>query len=191
MHLGSLESLIELEGREIQRLMLEEHIGLRGPGNVGESVEGSDNVLRSHKRIRSIGLKTIFGEIQIERTQYGKPGHTSLTPKEALLNLPQCSYSHGVQRRIALEVAKGSHDEAIASIEAQTGVRIPKRQAEEIAQSKARDFDAFYERRGVLALREITKENDLLILSTDGKGVAMRKDDLRELTKNVLKTRRS
>ena len=56
MHLGSLESLIEGEGREIQRLMLEEHIGLRGPGNVGESVEGSDNVLRSHKRIRSVGL---------------------------------------------------------------------------------------------------------------------------------------
>ena len=84
MHLGSLESLIELEGREIQRLMLEEHIGLRGPVNVGESVEGSDNVLRSHKRICSIGLKTIFGELQIERTQHGKPGHTSLTPKEAV-----------------------------------------------------------------------------------------------------------
>jgi hypothetical protein len=56
MHLGSLESLIEVDGREIQRLMLEEQIGLRGPGNVGESVEGSDNVLRSHKRIRSVGL---------------------------------------------------------------------------------------------------------------------------------------
>jgi hypothetical protein len=56
IHLGSLESSIEVEGREIQRIMLEEHIGLRGPGNVGESVEGSDNVLRSHKRIRSIGL---------------------------------------------------------------------------------------------------------------------------------------
>ena len=56
MHLGSLESLIKVDGREIQRLMLEEQIGLRGLSNVGESVEGSDNVLRSHKRIRSVGL---------------------------------------------------------------------------------------------------------------------------------------
>jgi hypothetical protein len=183
MHLGSLESLIETEGREIQRLMLEEHIELRGPGHIGESIEGSDEVVRSHKRVRSIGLKTIFGEIQIERTQYGKPGHTSLTPKEAMLNLPQNSYSHSLQRRLTLEVAKGSYDEAIASIEVQTSIRLPKRQAEEIALTVAQDFDAFYEQRGVLALRETTRENDLLILSTDGKGVAMRKDDLREPTK--------
>ena len=183
MHLGSLESLIEVEGREIQRLMLEEHIGLRGTDNLGESVEGSDGVVRTHRRIRPIGLKTIFGEIQIERTQYGKPGHTSLAPKEAMLNLPQCSYSHSLQRRLTLEVAKGSYDEAIASIEAQTGVRLHKRQAEEIAQAAARDFDVFYEKRGVLELRETTRENDLLILSTDGKGVAMRKEDLREPTK--------
>jgi hypothetical protein len=183
MHLTSLESLIEKDGREIQRLMLEEHIRLRGPGNIGEAIEGSDEVIRSHRRNRSVSLKTIFGAIEIERTQYSKPGHTSLAPKEAMLNLPEKSYSHGLQRRAAVEIARGSFDEAIASIKAQTGVKLPKRQAEEIAKDAARDFDAFYEKRGVIALRETTRQNELLILSTDGKGVAMRKDDLREATK--------
>lgn len=183
MHLSSLESLIETDGREIQRLMLEEHIRLRGSGDIGEAIEGSDEVIRSHRRNRSVGLKTIFGAIEIERTLYSKPGHTSLAPKEAMLNLPENCYSHGLQRRAAVEIAKGSFDEAISSIKAQTGVKLPKRQAEEIAKVVARDFDAFYETRGVRSLRETSRQNELLILSTDGKGVAMRKEDLREATK--------
>lgn len=183
MHLTALESLIETDGREVLRLMLEEHIWLRGSGNIGEAIEGSDEVVRSHKRNRSLGLKTIFGAIEIERTLYSKPGHTSLAPKEAMLNLPENSYSHALQRRASVEIARGSFDEAIASIKAQTGVNLPKRLAEEIARNVARDFDAFYEGRSVVALRETTRQNELLILSTDGKGVAMRKDDLREATK--------
>ena len=183
MHLTSLESLIEADGREMLRLMLEEHIRLRGPGNVGETIEGSDEVIRSQLRNRSRKLKTIFGPIDIERTQYSKPGHTSLTPKEALLNLPENSYSHSLQRRTTMEIAKGSFDEAITSIKIQTGVKLPKRQVEEMAMNVAKDFDDFYAKRGVIDLREETRKNELLILSTDGKGVVMKKDDLREATK--------
>jgi len=183
MRLASLESLIEIDGREMLRLLLEEHIQLRGSGNVGQSIEGSDGVDRSHKRERSLKIKSIFGEIKVERTLYSKPGHTSLAPKEAMLNLPENSYSHTLQRRSTLEIAKGSFDEAIASIKIQTGVKLPKRQAEEMARQVARDFDAYYEKRDVIGLRRTTRENDLLVLTTDGKGVAMRKEDLREATK--------
>ena len=74
MRLTSLESLIETDGREILRLLLEEHIQLRGPGSVGQSIEGSDGIDRSHRRERSLKLKSIFGEIKVERTLYSKPG---------------------------------------------------------------------------------------------------------------------
>lgn len=183
MHLGSLESLIETDGREMLRRMLEEHVRLRGIGNIGEAVEGSDSVVRTHLRARSIKVKSIFGEITIERTIYSAPEHESLAPKEAMLNLPENSYSHGLEGRLALEIAKGSFDEAIAAVESQTGVKIPKRQAEMIARNVAQDFDAFYAERGLKELRQTTRGNAILALTTDAKGVVMRKDDLREATK--------
>jgi hypothetical protein len=88
MRLSSLESLVEVRGREILRTMLEEHIELRGPGDIGEAVTGSDDVTRTQLRERSITVATIFGEVSVGRLIYSKPGTTSLAPKEAMLNLP-------------------------------------------------------------------------------------------------------
>jgi hypothetical protein len=183
MQLSSLESLVEVRGREILRTMLEEHIELRGPGNIGEAVLGSDGVSRTHLRERAITIKTIFGEVEVERTVYSKPGATSLAPKEAMLNLPERSYSHALRQRVAKEAVKGSFDEATLAIRQQTGVLVPKRQAEEIVVSAARDFEAFYEEREKDALRRVTKANEILVLTTDGKGVTMLKEGLREATR--------
>jgi len=183
MKLTDLESLIEVEGREVLRCMLEEHIEQRGTGNIGIAVEGADGVARTHRRDRAIAIKTIFGEISVERTIYGKPGVASLAPKEAMLNLPEHSYSHGLGRRIAKEVAKGSFDEATQAVSQQTGVLVPKRQAEAIVKNAAQDFDAFYEEREKAALRRVTKMNEVLALTTDGKGVTMLKEGLREATR--------
>ncbi len=178
-----MENLIDKEGREVLRLLLEEHIKFRGTGDIGSFVEGSDSCIRTHRRVRGIGIKTIFGAVKAERTLYSSPGYPSIAPKEAMLNLAENSYSHGLQYRVALEVAKGSFEESIASVGRQTGTVIPKRQAEEIVRNVAKDFDSFYEERGVKALRKTTSSNDLLVLTTDAKGVIMRKSDLREATK--------
>lgn len=187
MQLGGLENVLETEGRELLRTMLEEHIHLRGPGQIGTVVTGSDGVERSPQRERSISIKTIFGAISIERLVYGKPSHVSLMPKDALLNLPENKYSHGLEIRLATEVAKGSFDEAIASVKMQTGVTIAKRQAEEIAQNAAQDFQSFYEQRDLSLLQSKTKARELLVLTTDGKGITMRTKDLREKTKQRAK----
>jgi hypothetical protein len=183
MRLSPLESLVEVRGREILRSMLEEHIHLRGPGNVGSMIEGSDGIERTHLRERDVKIATIFGDVTIDRLVYGKPGNTSLMPKHAMLNLPARSYSHGLEQRLAMEVAKGSFSEASRSVEVQTGVVVQKRQVEQIAQNVAQDFEAFYREREVDDIRRIVKGNEYLILSTDGKGIVMRKADLREATK--------
>ena len=70
MNLSSLENLINKEGREVLRLLLEEPIRDRGTGNIGSAVKGSDRVTRSHRRTRKKAIKTIFGKIEIERTIY-------------------------------------------------------------------------------------------------------------------------
>lgn len=48
----------------------------------------------------------------------------------------------------------------------------------------AQDFDAFYADR----LHEADASSDLLILSFDGKGIAMRHVDLREATRRAAET---
>ncbi|MBP6219471.1 MAG: hypothetical protein KA436_12880 [Oligoflexales bacterium] len=185
MQLSSLEELVEVRGREILRTMLEEHIELRGLGIVGDEVKGSDGLNRTHLRHRAVTIKTIFGAVCVNRIVYGMRGGKSLVPKDAMLNLPENSYSHGLEQRLAREAAKGSFEEAMRSVASQTGVTIPKRQVEEIAQNAAQDFAAFYEERSKDAIRRTTKQNEYLILTTDAKGIVMRKADLREATRKA------
>ncbi len=60
-----------------------------------------------------------------------------------------------------------------------SGGAIAKRQVEELAVRATQDFDAFY------AQREPAHEpaDDLLVLSTDGKAIVMRHEDLRAATR--------
>lgn len=101
-----------------------------------------------------------------------------------LLNLPEELYSHGVRRKVAETVARSSYDEVVADLAANTGAPVPKRQVEELAIRAAADFDAFYAKRTA----EPGEGNDLLVMSFDGKGVAMRRQDLREATQKAAAT---
>ena len=75
--------------------------------------------------------------------------------------------------------SKSSFDEVVELIEKRTGASVPKRQVEELTVRAAQDFDAFYRDR----LREAEETDHLLVLSFDGKGIAMRLADLREATR--------
>lgn len=184
MRLSEVESVIDYEGRELLRLLLQGHVDERGLGDIGDSITGSDGIVRTHKRIRDRYIKTLFGTIKVERIGYSSRGENSLFPKDGLLNLPQNSYSFSIQKLVVEEAIRGSFEEGIKSIERILGITIPKRQAETIVLSAAGDFYSFYEQQ-----QKQTYENSnaqkcpLLILTLDGKGIAMRKESLREETR--------
>jgi len=120
----------------------------------------------------------VFGEVGVSRIAYRARGQENLCPADALLNLPAEKHSHGLRRLAAIESARGSFDDAVAAIERATGQRLGKRQAEQLAQRAAVDFDGFY------AARETSCEpGDALVISCDGKGVVMRHDALRTATR--------
>jgi hypothetical protein len=130
------------------------------------------------------------GEVEIERAGYGKRGETSLHPLDAELNLPKDSYSLGVRRRAAEEAAKNSFDEVAQTLKDTTGAPVPKRQVEELAVRAAQDFDAFYIARHLTPnATEAKKTGSVMVITTDGKGVVMRKEDLREETKKAAEMR--
>jgi hypothetical protein len=182
---GDLERLLEKDGRELLRQLLQDHLDLRGPGEASAPVVGSGGTTMPHVRPRERRLKSIFGTVTVSRQGYSAHGEESLFPRDAELNLPREVYSHGVQRRAAEEVTKGSFEQAVEAIASTTGTTVPKRQMEELADRAAGDFDSFYEARSSDSVREASKAGSILALSTDGKGIVMRPESLREATRKA------
>jgi len=117
------------------------------------------------------------------RTQYERPGVPSLHPVDSDLNLPAEKYSLPVRRRVAVTAARTSFDATVEILESTTGARVPKRQAEQLAQRSTQDFEAYYSQTELVVPPEQTAE--LLVVSTDGKGVVMRLEGLRPATRKA------
>jgi hypothetical protein len=174
---GELEQRLDHDGRELLRRLLDDHLALRAAREqrLGE-VTGDEGVIRTrvesgHER----ALETVFGTVSVERLAYRAPGVGNLHPADAALNLPVERHSHGLRKLCALESPRGSFEGAVEAIERQTGVRLGKRQVEELAGLAAMDFEDFYENRRPAR----GKQGELLVLSADGKGIVMRPDALR------------
>ena len=182
---SDLEALLEVEGRELLRRLLQAHLDERSPGTVAEPVLGADGRAHTHQRTQTRRLMTIFGEVEVTRTGYGGHGIESLHPLDAALNVPPEHYSHGVRHRVAVEAAKTSFDDVVATIATTTGAHVPKRQAEQLVERAAQDFEAFYETRRCATLQEAQGTSNVLVISADGKGVPMRQADLRAGTRQA------
>lgn len=178
---SELERALEQRGRELLRQLLQAHLEVRGPGEAVGPVTGADGVGRDATHWHARGLETVFGEVQVARVGYGAAGVASLHPLDAALNLPPEHYSLEVRRRVAEAAAKDAFDEAVHTLRAATGAHVAKRQVEELVGRAAQDFAAFYQARGEGRPPEAT--GPILVLSADGKGVIMRRADLREATR--------
>jgi hypothetical protein len=186
---SELETLLETEGRELLRRLLQAHLDQRSPGTVAEPVRSPDGEEHTHQRLHRRQLETIFGAVELTRLGYGGRGTPSLHPLDAELNLPPERYSHTVRQRVAEAAASQSYDEVIAAIASQTGAHVPKRQTEKLVARAAQDFEAFYEAQRQATAREVQATSELLVISTDGKGVPMREEDLRAPTCAAAQTR--
>lgn len=155
-------------------------VDAQGRGQVVGTVVDADGARLDYERARSRGLMSIFGEVRVDRTGYYASGSEMLCPLDAALNLPPELYSLEMQRRGAIEVARGPFNAAVEAMARSTGARVPKRQMEELTERAATDFDSFYVKR---KLAPDAAKGELLILSADGKGVVVLLDDLRAETR--------
>lgn len=96
--------------------------------------------------------------------------------------MPLNKYSHGIRRRVGEEASMISFDATVENVAKTTGGKVPKRQAEEIVAEMAQDFGTFYKTREVKTPEETTAP---LIMSLDGKGVVMRPEGLRVVTRKA------
>jgi hypothetical protein len=181
---SDIERILDVQGRELMRKLLQAHLDTRSPGEATGPVRDAADETHSRAQLHDRQLETIFGTVTVSRTGYGKEGKPSLHPLDGELNLPVEKYSHEVRRRVAVEAAKNAFDEGVEALEKYTGARVPKRQFEELVDRAAQDFEDFYEMRQQHS-RAAPHSGSIVVLTVDGKGVVMRPEDLREVTRQA------
>jgi hypothetical protein len=173
-HAG-LEREIGARGRELERLLAQAHLDLRAAREERlAGVRAADGSARTRaEKGRSRQLATIVGPVTVTRIGYRAPGAAIVYPADEQLSLPQEKYSMGLRELAAIEAAGGSFEDAAAAVARATGVRIGKRQLEQLARRAAVDFDRFYARRPRPA------HDGVLVLEADGKAILMLPGQLR------------
>ena len=169
--LHQIESQQQTKGREVQRLLLQAHLQLRGDGDVGPALrlqQAAGEVLYTHRRLSTRSLKTIFGPVEIVRMGYSRAGAPSIYPLDQTLALPARSFSYELQRRLVKAAVQSPFQESVAAIADLTGVSVPKRSLEEMLRDAAQDFDAFYQERA-----PERAAGSILVAAVDGKGIPM------------------
>ncbi|GAA1699671.1 hypothetical protein GCM10009733_111950 [Nonomuraea maheshkhaliensis] len=174
---AELEIWCEQRGRRLVRQLLQDHLDLRADREEARlaAVHPPGRLEKGHHRL----LATVVGTVVVRRCALRAPGRRNRYPADDLLALPAGRHSHGLARLAVAEAVRGSFDAAHAAITDRCGNVIGKRQIEELVIAAAADVEAFYAVR-VPVPRAAT---ELLVLSTDGKGIVMRPEALRPATR--------
>jgi len=177
---GQLEEHLAEAGRELIRLLQQDHANLRAvrEERLVEVAEADGTIHSRVEQGHTRSVATIFGQIDVPRMAYRAPWSMNLYPSDAAWNLPGEKYSFGLRKLAAVEAGRGSFEQTAAAIERATGLRLGNRQVSELAARAATDVDEFYLTRDLPEVQGA----DILALSFDGKGIVMRPDALREAT---------
>jgi hypothetical protein len=177
---ADLEEQLDVRGRELLRQLFQDRLDLSAAREVRRrDVAGEDGVVRTRaERGRTRPLMTRFGQVSVSRIAYRSPGRPNVHPLDAALNLPEEKHSHGLRKLTAVETARGSMEDAQAAVARATGVKIGKRQLEDMARRAAAHAEAFYLQRVI----EPAPQGWPLILTFDGKGIVMLPGALRPAT---------
>jgi hypothetical protein len=177
---ADLEEQLDVRGRELLRRLFQNRLDVSAAREVRRyDVAGEDGVVRTRaERGRTRPLMTKFGQVSVSRIAYRSPGRANVHLLDAALNLPEEKHSHGLRKLTAVEAARGSMEDAQAAVTRATGVRIGKRQLEDMARRAAAHAEAFYAWRLVSPV----PEGWPLILTFDGKGIVMLPEALRPAT---------
>lgn len=162
---------------ELGRQLYGQFLALVGEGDMGETVELPDG--RSCQRLEERHkkhLKTIFGEFVLKRAVYGSREGQKIefVPLDNRLQLPESEFSYVLQdwdQGLCVEEAFGKANSTLRRILGFTqSVDSLERMNVHVA-SKVQDF------REDRPMPKPEDEGELLVLSADGKGIVMRREE--------------
>lgn len=161
---------------------LEGHVAAQGDGDVGTNASSDDRTLQRSQEPHSRRYLSIFGELTIRRYVYvAREGQKAeYVPLDARLGLPAGENSYLLEEWQQRLCVKDAFGESVDDLKAILGTGVSVRTAEEMNHRMAEYVPDYRVSQPVSAADE---EQELLIVTGDGKGVVMRRpfeDELRE-----------
>jgi len=190
MTASELEISYKEQFLNLARLTLQAKLNMIGSLEAETVVKDIDGVERPRKKLRERTIGTTLGDVTYERWGYSAEKGFSLFPADGHLNLPPEKYTHELRRLVGEDVTRSSYDETLEFLARRTAATVPKRQGLELVNRAAEDFVDFYDHRAKTpedadSAVSSKETSSLLIVTTDGKGVVMRLEGLREATRQA------
>lgn len=137
----------------------------------------------SEVRVRVRHLETEHGRMTVRRHGIKLAGDKHARfPLDEMLSLPPALYALSLREHVARAALEASFDRSVERVDEATSGHVPKRQVEQEVVRAAVDFDAFYATR-TPPTNDTLSARGLQVMSTDGKGITMRPEALREATR--------
>ena len=158
------------------RIMLEETIDRQGTGDLGPTIEPDGKTLRRLDTQYEKRYVSVFGEIMINRTVYGtrESQKHEVVPLDARLNLPESDFSFLLQEWSQAFCVQNSYQQSSQTLERILGIGQSVRSLEYMNGAMAQEVEAFRWAQPTPAAEE---EGSILVLTADGKGVPMRREE--------------
>jgi len=160
----------------VGRRLLQAFLDMAGTGDVGPTLtvagdapSDPDQELPRLDQPYKRPYLSIFGEMAIERTCYGRE-RVEAAPLDAQLHLPRRQYSYLLQQWLGSFVVDDAHAEAIRKLGTVLGLEIAVKASEDLNREQASDVEVF---QGRLPVPEAAEEASLLVVTADCKGVPL------------------
>jgi hypothetical protein len=152
----------------------------RGTGDVGPAITRADGVLLTReKQLRGRDYFSLFGKFAVARTCYRTRGEPGIFPLDAQVNLPERCYSYFLQEWMTLFEVEHPFKESAGLFEQLFDLDLAESVLMAVAKEAPEDYEGFYAQRPV---PQEDPEGALLVVSFDGKGVPMIKEEAVKLT---------
>jgi hypothetical protein len=143
-------------------------------GEVVQAAVEMDGVSYGYKWQSERRYVSLFGEVQIKRAYYLSEEYGGLCPLDAVLSLPERSYSESVQERLSELNVWLPQDHSVALVKRWLGLKIPKRSLQNSAGDQALYVEDYYQQHAVATT---PAQDSILVASADGKGIPMTRAD--------------
>jgi hypothetical protein len=151
----------------------------RGTGDVGPAIMRADGVLLPREnKLRGRDYFALFGKFAVARTCYRLPGEPGIFPLDAQVNLPERCYSYFLQEWMTWLAVEHPFQESARGLAQLFDLEVAESMVMEVAKEAPQDYAAFYAQR---PLPPEETEGEFLVVSFDGKGVPMIKEEATKL----------
>jgi len=157
--------------------LLEGFVQGQGTGDLGPDFEQEGRVLRRLEETHDRRYVSIFGELTISRHVYGtrETQKHEVAPLDARLGLPEGEFSYVLQDWNQHLCVKGPYAEARETVREILGLGQSVRSLEAMNLAMAEPVGSFRQSQPAPPAGE---EGSILVLTSDGKGVPMRKQEM-------------